>query len=339
MKIRNKIDNSRRKTPWDDNASLTATQKFIKIKYEENYCFKHPNLLLTKEFELLNSIKIDECRRCGTKSIRKKGFSRNNVQRYYCNECERHFEPTTNTIFEEHKISITEWIEFLLDLFNYGSTSLVSKVNKNCINTSRYWLTKTFLVLKDYQQSILLKGTVYVDEFYYKVIQSKIITKDGKQLRGLSKKQFCIGLGYDKENIIAILEGVGKPSENKTKLAFIDYIKTNSKLIHDEEKSHKVLIDELNLTDESYNSNDLKKLDDKNNPLQPINHICDLLRKFLNSHSGFDRDNLQDYLNLFCFMHNGYKSNLERIDKLLNIVLNKKVRLKYREMFKKRDND
>lgn len=72
MKIRNKIDNSRRKTPWDDNASLTATQKFIKIKYEENYCFKHPNLLLTKEFELLNSIKIDECRRCGTKSIRKK---------------------------------------------------------------------------------------------------------------------------------------------------------------------------------------------------------------------------------------------------------------------------
>ena len=83
----------------------------------------------------------------------------------------------------------------------------------------------------------------------------------------------------------------------------------------------------------------MKKLDDKNNPLQPINHICDLLRKFLNSHSGFDRDNLQDYLNLFCFMHNGYKSNLERIDKLLNIALNKKVRLKYREMFKKRDND
>ena len=40
-------------------------------------------------------------------------------------------ERLKGTIFENHEISITEWIEFLLDIFNYVSTSLTSKENKN----------------------------------------------------------------------------------------------------------------------------------------------------------------------------------------------------------------
>ncbi|MBQ9319084.1 MAG: hypothetical protein IJR82_05580, partial [Bacilli bacterium] len=47
----------------------------------------------------------------------------------------------------------------------------------------------------------------------------------------------------------------------------------------------------------------------------PINHQCDLLRQFLNVHSGFDRNYLQDYLNLYCFMNSGKSKNkLEKIN-------------------------
>lgn len=81
------------------------------------------------------------------------------------------------------------------------------------------------------------------------------------------------------------------------------------------------------MTNEKYNSSELKKLDDNNNPLQPINHVCDILRKFLNSHSSFNRDNLQDYLKLYCFMNNGYQSNLNHVEELLNLALTKKVSL------------
>lgn len=111
------------------------------------------------------------------------------------------------TIFENHKISITEWIEFLLDIFNYGSTSITSKINKNGINTTNYWFHKIFLILKNYQNNIILSGKVYFDEFYYSVIKSDIKTNDnGSKLRGISKNKFCIGLAYDKTNVLAFVE-------------------------------------------------------------------------------------------------------------------------------------
>ncbi len=108
-------------------------------------------------------------------------------------------------------------------------------------------------------------------------------------MRGLSKDKFCIGIGCDNKNTIAILEGMGKPSEETTKETFFNHIEMSATLIHDDEKSHKSLVRKLELRDISYNSKVLKNLNDKDNPLNPINRKCDLLKKFLYSHSGFNR--------------------------------------------------
>ena len=142
--MKNRIDTSRQKTPWDSKDEKTILQNFVSKKYKENYKAKHPKLIDTDEAELLNSITINNCRYCDSENIKKNGKSKNCVQIYYCKDCGRKFNPTTGTIFENHKISITEWIEFLLDIFNYGSTSLTSRVNKNSMNTSTYWLQKFF---------------------------------------------------------------------------------------------------------------------------------------------------------------------------------------------------
>lgn len=332
--MKNRIDTSRSKTPWDNFEDNNCLQNFIMEKYKDSYNQKHPKLSNTNESNLLNNISVTYCRHCDSKRIVKRGKTTNGIQLYYCNDCKKRFTPLANTIFDGHKISITEWVEFLLDIFNYGSTSLTSKVNKNAINTSIFWLYKVFIVLREYQHDIVLSGAVYIDEFFYKVTKKDIKTKDGKQLRGLSKNQYCIGIGYDKNNIIATVEGLGKTSSKKTEKAFYNHIKKGSRLIHDEEKSHKVLIDKLGLIDESYCSMELKQLDDEKNPLRPINHQCDLLRQFLNTHSGFDRDDLQDYLNLYCFMNSKPRNKLEKVNKLLELALTKKVSIKYRDVFK-----
>jgi len=335
--MKNRVDTSRQKTPWDDSANITIVQSFIKTTYKNIYKQKHQKLFDTNENEIINDVKIAECPYCCSTSFKKKGFTKNKIQRYFCKNCKSEFTPTTGTIFENHKISITEWIEFLLDLFNYGSTSLISKVNRNAINTSIYWLQKTFLLLKEYQKSVILEGNVYIDEMFYKVIKSEIDTKNGKQLRGLSHNQYCVGLGYDGKNIIAIVEGLGKTSTAKTMNAFLSHIKAESKIIHDDEKAHRKLVKELKLKDESYSSLLLKTLEDDKNPLRPINHQCDLIRQFLNTHSGFDRNNLQDYLNLYCFMNSGHKKRLEKVDELLELALNTKVTLKYRDFFQTKE--
>ena len=172
--MKNRVDTSRNKTPWDNIEDVTTLQSFIKNKYNENYKFKHPKLTSSKEYIIINSIEINSCRYCNSLNIIKRGRTKNNIQIYYCKSCKKRFTPTKGTIFENHKISITEWIEFLLNLFNNSSTNLVSKNNKNGINTSIFWLQKVFLVLDGYQDNISLSGNVYIDETYYKVIKSDI---------------------------------------------------------------------------------------------------------------------------------------------------------------------
>ena len=333
--MKNRIDTSRRKTPWDNCKQKTDLQAFIASKYRKNYDIRHPKLNTTDESIILNSVKINECKYCSSIKIRKRGKTKNGIQLYYCAECNKRFTATTNTIFENHKISITEWIEFLLDLFNYSSTTLISKVNKNSMNTSIYWLHKVFLVLRHWQDNIILKGTVYIDEMFYSVIKGDVKTKNGKKLRGLSHNQYCIGIGYDKTNIIAIVEGLGKTSTERTNIAFEKHIETNSKLIHDDEKSHRKLVEKLNLVDDSYKSTWLKTKKDEDNPLRPINHQCDLIRQFLNTHSGFDREDLQDYLNLYCFMNSKPNNKLNKVDQFIEMALKSNISLSYRELFDK----
>lgn len=331
--MKNRIDSSRQSTPWDNKQDITTIENFVGKKYKENYKNKHPKLKDTNEAELINSTEIKSCRYCDNDNIKKNGFTKSGLQRYFCKSCKKEFTPTTNTIFDNHKIPITEWVEFLLDFFNYGSTALISKVNKNAINTTSYWLHKTFLVLKNWQNNVKLSSEVYIDEMFYKVLKKDIEIKNGKKLRGISRNQYCIGIGYDKKSIIAIVEGLGKPTYNSTNETFSTHIEKGSKLIHDDEKSHKSLVKDLNLVNESYSSLWLNGKSDEENPLRPINHQCDLIRQFLNTHSGFNRKDLQDYLNLYCFMNSKPKNKLKKVTVLLELALNTKVKLNYRELF------
>lgn len=327
---------SRRRTPWDNSPELTPIEVFIKSKYLDSFNQKHPKLSETNEFEFLNAYSISECRHCHSNNIRKFGFTKNKIQRFQCLECHKTFTVLTNTIFEDHKISITEWIEFCLDIFRYESISVTSKTNKNSFNTSKYWLHKLFLVLNDIQNDILLKGNVQIDETFIPVLEPDKILKDGKQLRGLSKNQCCIGIGFDGTFVYGCFEGYGKPSQKKTRDAFINHIEVGSHLIHDKEKSHRIIVKELKLSDETYDANEIKKLKDKENPLNPINRQCNLLKKFLYSHPGFDREDLPNYINLFCLIQNPPYNKLEKVKFLLDSAVHLTNKLKYRDFFSKK---
>ena len=74
-----------------------------------------------------------------------------------------------------------------------------------------------------------------------------------------------------------------------------------------------MLVEKLGLVSEEYASEELKGLSDKDNPLDPVNRVHDMLKKFLNAHSGFNRDELEGYLNLFAFNANPPKDPLEKL--------------------------
>ena len=155
---------------------------------------------------------------------------------------------------------------------------------------------------------------------------------DGTQFRGLSRNRICIGIGTDGKRTIAFTEGYGKVSGKRTLSTFKDHIREGSKLIHDEERGHRLLVDELGLQSETYKARLLKRMPDRENPLLPINRKCFFLKKFLNSHSGFDREELQDYLSLFAFIMNE-GNQYEMVEKILEWSLHCAKTLNYRDKF------
>lgn len=330
-----KARQSRRKTPWDNQADRTATQEFLYQHYKSHYEERHPALITTGEEHLINSYIPETCPSCGSNSFKKDGYTNNRVQRYRCLQCGKKFTPVTGTIFDGHKISISEWMEYTLNILRYVSINADSWNNKNAYTTSRYWLEKLFIVLENHDCDLVLSGRVWLDETYYTVEMKDIEYKaDGSKLRGVSQNQLCIGVACTDSQIICIHEGAGQPSRRKTYYAFKDHIAPGSTLIHDKATIHSMLVEKLNLESEAYDSKEIKKLEDKDNPLRRVNEVHARLKNFLHAHSSFDRENLQGYLNLFSLAMNPPSDNLEKVELLLNLAFKTRKTLRYRDFFK-----
>ena len=84
----------------------------------------------TKEINLINSIEKKSCPYCRNIKIRKCGFYDKGIQLYQCKSCNRKFSLLTNTIFDSKKIPISEWIEYLLHLFEFHSIRSSARDNK-----------------------------------------------------------------------------------------------------------------------------------------------------------------------------------------------------------------
>lgn len=303
------------------------------MHYQTRYAERHQPIDATGEAEMINYFKPEICPYCGLDSFIKYGRDNNGIDRFKCS-CGKFFKPTTGTIFESRKIGVCEWIEYCLNIFRYVSLNADSWNNRNAISTSKYWLEKLFLTLENTQDDIMLSDTVWLDETYYALMmKDRKRDQNGNLMRGLSRNQICIGVATDRKHTIYFVEGYGKPSQKSSYETFKNHIAPNSKLIHDKEKTHKKLVEKLSLKSVMYSSSELKGLADSENPLDPVNRIHSLLKMFLNAHSGFSREDIQDYLNLYSFVINPPVDHLEKVEKIINLVFQNPKSLKYREQF------
>ena len=55
--------------------------------------------------------------------FKKSGDYGNGTRRYRCLDCGKAFSPLTVTVFDAHKIPVSEWIEYMIHLFEFRSLS------------------------------------------------------------------------------------------------------------------------------------------------------------------------------------------------------------------------
>jgi len=313
---------------------LTPTQTFLKENYDTFYAERHRKIEESGEAEMINSYVPKKCPFCKGEKHKKSGYTRSGVQRYMCVSCGKTFLPTTGTIFDEHKISISEWTEYCLNLFRHVSITADSWNNKNAFKTSRYWLEKLFLTLEEIQNNTILSGKVWLDETFYTVRSSDIVRKEnGDRLSGISQNQICIGVATDKKQTVLRVVSIGRASQKQIFETFKNHIEPASMLVHDKETIHRKLVKELSLKSVVYSSKELKALPDNDNPMNPVNRVHFVLKAFLNAHSGFDRKYIQGYLNLFAFISNPPDNLLEKVELIVNFAFQNPKLLRYRGFF------
>lgn len=83
----------------------------------------------------------------------------------------------------------------------------------------------------------------------------------------------------------------------------------------------------------TYDSRLLKGLPDKDNPLRDVNRLCFLLRTFLNRHSGFDRNDIDGYLDLFWVAMNPPRDKMEKAAFVLDRAMRCPKTIRFREFY------
>ena len=68
--------------------------------------------------------------------------------------------------------------------------------------------------------------------------------------------------------------------------------------------------------------------------LNPVNRVHAILKNFLNSHSGFKREDMQNYLNLFAFVTNPPTELLEKVELVINLGFKNPKLLRFREFYR-----
>ena len=324
-------------TPWDgrDESSLTPAEAIVMACHRDMYSYRHADGSLEGEAEFFNGYPRTSCPLCGCGRIRGNGSDRHGVRRWRCDSCGRSFTPMTGTIFQDHKLPVADWTEFLIETFSYESLGGMTRSNRRSGTTLPYWMAKLFAVVEGVRDDVVLSGTVQIDEKYYPVAAKDFVLRpDGGKPRGRSRNQICMAVGCDSSGTPYVGRmGLGKPSRSRAWAAYGGHIARGSKLVHDMEGSHAVLVERLGLESERHNSKLLKGLPDKRNPLGDVNRLCYQLELFLNSHSGFDRDDLDGWLDVFWVMLAPPRNKMEKAASVLDRAMRCPKTLSFRAFY------
>ena len=326
-------------TPWDgaDESLLSPAQRLVMGWQREQFGWLH-RLGGELDRDFFNAYERETCPRCHSGALIKYGFEQDGMRRWHCGVCGATFTPATGTIFENRKLPVAAWAEFLLGIMSYESLAGIARRDRRSPTTPPYQLAKLFLVLDGIQDGVVLSGRVQADEMMYPVPEAEAVTTAGgrRQGGGYSRNNTCVAIACEERDggssVFRVL-GRGKPSGGRAEAAYCPHLEPGLVLVHDKENAHNAVVRKLGLVSEAYDSREIKKLPDEDNPLWKVNRLCFLLRLFLDGHSGFDRSNFDGWLDLFSVMMNPPENKLAKVAMVLDRAMASPNTLRYRDFY------
>lgn len=270
-----------------------------------------------------------KCQSKRVKHITTRGYG------YYCLACGHQFSVTKEPIFENTKIPLRKWFLaiYLMTADKRGISALDLSRKVSITHPTAMVLLKTLrhLMIND-KQKFILEGAVEIDEFF-------VGSSGGTAGRSTSKAKILIALSFDIPNTYTLDEGENEDFDPEDesyamylRMVHVDNLTSEtinrfvSENIHDEA---------IIITDSYRGYNKIVDLDfehvrqayDPNNQTYHTLHmIISNFKSFVlgTYHGGFQRDQLQNYLDEFTFRFNHRKERKLLFDILLELSVFKK---------------
>ena len=306
--------------------------------FKDEWDFRHRSPLSSIFNRLVDHIIAKRCPWCGSSDLVQAPTPKGRLRRWRCLKDGKTFNIITRTIFDSPKLSFDEWLNFIVSVTGDVSFSSTSIAGKHAYKTIKYWMAKIFTILQNHPSNTVLSGDIYIDEFLIPLVSSAMKRDDsGRLIRGNSRNQINVVLAADSESVIGYVVGLGLSSEERICDLLKDHVQPGSNLYHDGTNCHNLLVSRLGLTCHSFLSSTTKRKNGPDDPLYRINRLSLLLREFLEAHDGFRRDELQGYLDFFCFMMNPPDDRERKAVELIKLGLMTRKVLRYHDYFKKLD--
>ena len=168
------------------------------------------------------------CPSCGSCVSTLNGKTPDGKQRYICTDCGQTYTLLSESIFHSTNRSFDTWVRYLV-LMTFNVPLEMTETLCNISHpTAMLWRRKIFATVDGYQNHLVLRGRVWIDETY--VFDSTVLHEDGfKRKRGLSKDLLCIVVAIDTfGNAYAEICGHGKPSSTRIYKTLKDHIHSGS---------------------------------------------------------------------------------------------------------------
>ncbi|ACV21384.1 Transposase and inactivated derivatives [Slackia heliotrinireducens] len=240
------------------------------------------------------------CPRCGSGETVGRGRTGAGRRFWECRDCGRKYTSLAGTIFESSKKPLSAWVLFIRLMCYNVQLDAAAELCGMSHQTAWEWRHRVMSTIDGYQDRIVLRDKVWIDEMY--VTDSDLKGGPGwRPKRGLSKDKVCIAVAIDvHKNVVAVRCGHGKPSARRIKDALQASIAEGSEIFHDMEKSHKSLVKAVKGVDRPY------KADTKDpeylEKMAMVNNLCSWIRRYLHGYVGMDVKNLQSYLNWYAYL-------------------------------------
>lgn len=146
------------------------------------------------------------CPACGFPDCSRDGKTLAGRQRWRCPKCGEAFSALTGTVLESSNKELPVWERFITCTCYNAPIDLAVEVCGIAHTTAFEWRHRVFATVDGYQDRLVLRGRVWIDELY--LTDSDIVrSAEYVPKRGLSKNKICIAVAIDAFKNAVVVQG------------------------------------------------------------------------------------------------------------------------------------